>query len=118
MLWRKAYETESVPVEGIELPIGLPDDCAFLMGPLNRWSEMMVWERLVAEKGSPVWFGIQADAAMAQAVIPRSRLDRVLLMDGVADEVLAVVIHDGQAVLAMRGKATESALDRFMEAMV
>lgn len=117
MVWRKPYETESVPLDSIDLPLGLPDDCAFLVGPLSRWSELLVWEKLLAEKGAPVWFGVEADAAMAQAVIPRSRLERVLLVEGIPDEVLSVVIHDGLPVLALRGKATESALDRFLEAM-
>lgn len=117
MLWRKAYETETVPISEIEIPIGLPDDCVYIFGPLARWSEMVLWEKLLLEKGAAIWFGIRADAQTAQAVIPRSRLERVLLIDGSLDEVIAVVVRDGQGVLAMRGQATESALDRFMEAM-
>lgn len=114
MLWRREYETGFVPVEEIELPLGLPEDGAFVMGPLSKWSDMVIWERLI---GVPVWFGVKADAAMAQAVIPPSKLERVLLMSDAGDEVVAVAVREGLAVLAFKGKATESALDLFLEAM-
>lgn len=117
MLWREPYETSEVSADQVELPVGLPDECAYIVGPLEKWAEMTLWERLVADKGAPVWFGVRADAAMARAVIPGSRLARVLLVENTGDEVVAVVVHGGVPSFALRGKATESALDQFLEAM-
>ncbi len=117
MVWRQPFESRPIAPESVEVPLGIPDDCVVLIGPLAGWNEMMLWERLVAESGREVWFAVQADARMAQAVIPRSRLDRVLLVTESGAEVRAVGVRNGIAVVAFEGKATEAALDQFMEAM-
>jgi len=117
MLWRKAYETAQLALDDLDIPIGLPEDCAYLCGRLSRWSEMLLWEKLLQDSGMPIWFGVEADASMAQAVIPRSRLERVLLISNAGDEVIAVAVRNGQPKLALQGQATESALDLFLEAL-
>lgn len=117
MVWRQPFESREIDARSIELPLGIPDDCVVLTGPLAGWNEMALWERLVSDSGLDVWFGIQADARMVQAVVPRSRLDRVLLYPEAGDGVRAIGVRNGGAVVAFEGKATEEALDRFMEAI-
>lgn len=117
MLWHQPYEPKEIATEGLELPPGLPDECVYVMCSLSDWADVSLWERLVADSGWPVWYGVCADAEMARAVIPRSRLDRVILTMEMAEEPVAVVVRGGVPVYALAGKSTEGALDKFMEKM-
>jgi hypothetical protein len=117
MVWRQPYEPREIATDGLDLPPGLPDECVYVMGSLSDWADMSLWERLVADSGWPVWYGVCADAGMAQAVIPRSRLDRVILVMEMLEEPIAVVVREGVPVYALAGKSTEGALDKVMEKM-